>query len=193
MPEFWPGTVHSKCGRCGRPGQNLIGSPARTNTAPPDADGPKGAQQRSSHPPAPSAGGAQGQQAAEQAEAVQQPAGSGEAAQADAAELLAAAPQSGQVEQQVPPAQSAINGGQQPADTQAQGALPQEHSQGPGHSPGTQATQPQPDHQHETRSGAHYTTEAVLDVHLAAKGAAWHTTDREVCQPPTGQQPEVPR
>ena len=179
VPESWPGTVHSKCGRCGRPGQNLIDSLARADSAPPDADGPEGAQQGLSHSPAPPAGGAQRQQAAEQAEAVQEPAGSGEVAEADAAELLAAAPQSGQVEQQVPPAQSAINGGQQPADTQAQGALPQEYSQGPRHSPGSQATQPQPNHQSETCNGAYYTTEAVSDVHLAAKGAAWHPMDKD--------------
>ena len=201
MPEAWLGAVHSKCGRCGRPGQNLIGSPAGANPAPSDADGPKGPQQGLKFSPAPPAGGClegddaagpRGQQAAEPIEAppaVQGSAGSGEAAQAAAAELLADAAQPGQVEHQVPAAQSAIKRGQQPADPQA---LPQEYSQAPGHSPGSQAKQPQPDHQHETGSWAHYTTEAVPDVPLAAKGAAWLQTDRESCQTPTVQQPGVP-
>lgn len=204
MPEAWPGTVHSKCGRCGRPGQNLIGAAAGANPEPSDPDGLEGAQQMLRHSPAPSPGvglegddGAvpRGQQAAEQAwapPAVQEPAGSGETAQAAAAELLAAAPQPGLIEQQVPPAQSSSNGGQQPADTQAQGALPQEHSQAPGHTPGSQANPTQTDHQHKTGSGAHDTIEAVSDVHSAAKGAAWHQADRGSCQTSTVEQPGVP-
>ena len=199
MPEAWSGAVHTKCGRCGRPGQNLIGSPAGANPAPSDADGPEGAQQELSHfPPAggclegDDAAGPRGQQAAEQTEAppaVQGPAGGGGAAQTAADELMADAPQPGEVEHQVPPARSAIKGGQQPADLQA---LPQEHTQAPVHSPESQDNQTKPDHQHETGSWAHCTIEAVSDVHLAVKGAAWHQTDRESCQTPTVQQPGVP-